>query len=359
MNIVISIEHPAWAHQFKYIIAELMERGDNVTVLAVDKDGDLELLDKYHIPYKLMANSTGSNVFVKAWLFVKLCATYTMACKKSGVDMLIGRLSPMMSVAAFFLRKPHVLFDDSEVCILGFTLARLFSTKMITPRCFYNDLGEKQIKVPMYKELYYLDKKHFIPDNNVLKQVGIDSDEKYVIVRFVAWKASHDFGMSGLNDEEKLEFVKRLSEHVKVYITSEKPLGSKLEPYRLHIPYELIHHVLYYAQVVISDGATMASEAVVLGTHAVRLCPIKCGTFIEQEQKYGLLKWFPGATSEWFGKGLEYTIELLKNPVLWENGKKKREILLQDMVDCNKFFIDTMDSVMEEWKENQGGGDKT
>lgn len=30
MNIVISIEHPAWAHQFKYIIAELMERGDNV-----------------------------------------------------------------------------------------------------------------------------------------------------------------------------------------------------------------------------------------------------------------------------------------------------------------------------------------
>lgn len=348
MNIVISIEHPAWAHQFKYIIAELRERGDNVTVLAVDKDGDLDLLNKYQIPYKLMANSTGKNVLEKTWLFIKLCITYTIACKRAKADILIGRLSPMMSVAAFLLRKPHVLYDDSEVCILGFTLARLFSTKIITPRCFYNDIGKKQIRVPMYKELYYLDKKHFTPNKGILKQIGINPEEKYVIVRFVAWKASHDFGMSGLVDKEKYEFIKELSKYAKVYITSEKPLNSRLEPYRLQIPYELIHHVLYYAQVVISDGATMASEAVVLGTHAVRLCPIKCGTFIEQEQKYELLKWFPGATPEWFKKGLEYTVKLLQEPNLWEKGKMKREKLLQDMVDCNKFFIDTMDSVMSE-----------
>ena len=141
-----------------------------------------------------------------------------------------------------------------------------------------------------------------------------------------------------------------------MYITSEKPLNSKLESYRLNIPYELIHHVLYYAQVVISDGATMASEAVVLGTHAVRLCPIKCGTFIEQEQKYELLKWFPGASPAWFEKGLEYTIKLLQEPGLWEKGKQKREKLLEDMVDCNKFFIDTMDSTMKEWQENKVGG---
>lgn len=345
MNIVISIEHPAWAHQFKYIIKELQERGDTVTVLAVDKDGDLELLEKNHIPYKLMAHSTGKNTIEKAWLFLKLCVTYTIACKKAKADILIGRLSPMMSVAAFLLRKPHVLYDDSEVCIFGFSLARLFSTKIITPRCFYKNLGRKQIKVPMYKELYYLDEKHFQPDKEIVRQFGINPEEKYVIVRFVAWKASHDFGLNGLNEKEKYKFIKELSKYATVYITSEAPLSEELEPYRLQIPYECIHHVMYYAQLVISDGATMASEAVVLGTHAIRLCPIKCGTFIEQEKRYHLLKWFPGATPEWFKKGLRYAVKLLNKPDLWEEGKEKQKVLLREMVDCNQFFIEIMDSV--------------
>ena len=90
----------------------------------------------------------------------------------------------------------------------------------------------------------------------------------------------------------------------------------------------------------------MASEAVVLGTHAIRLSPIKCGTFVEQEKRYKLLKWFPGASPAWHDKGLKYAIKLLNIPDLWKIGKEKRKILLQDMVDCNQFFIETMDSVI-------------
>lgn len=346
MNVVVSIEHPAWAHQFRYIIKELQERGDNVTVLAVDKDGDLELLRTFGIQYIKMANSTGRNTLEKGWLFIKLCFTYVYQCKKAKADILIGRLSPMMSVAAFLTHRPHVLYDDSEVCILGVTLARMFSTKFITPLPFYKSIGKKQVRVPMYKELYYLDPKHFSPNKEILKDAGFNPNERYVLVRFVAWQASHDFGRKGLNDEEKIEYIKELSQYAKVYISSEKALPSELEHYRVDIPYELIHHVLYYAQLVISDGATMASEAVVLGTHAVRLSPIKCGTFIEQEEKYQLLKWFPGANREWFKKSLEYSKELLADDKLWEEGKRKREILLADMVDCNEFFIKTVDATV-------------
>lgn len=347
MNVVVSIEHPAWAHQFRYIIKELQERGDNVTVLAVNKDGDLELLRTFGIQYIKMANSTGRNTLEKGWLFIKLCFTYAYQCKKAKADILIGRLSPMMSVAAFLVHRPHVLYDDSEVCILGVTLARMFSTKFITPLPFYKNMGKKQVRVPMYKELYYLDPKHFSPSKKVLKDVGFNPDERYVLVRFVAWQASHDFGRKGLNDKEKVEYIKELSQYAKVYISSEKTLPSELEQYRIDIPYELIHHVLYYAQLVISDGATMASEAVALGTHAVRLCPIKCGTFIEQEEKYHLLKWFPGADRDWFKKSLEYSKGLLTDDKLWEKGKEKREILLEDMVDCNEFFIKTIDATVD------------
>ena len=254
----------------------------------------------------------------------------------------------MMSVAAFLTNKPHVLYDDDEVTILGLKLAQWFSTKIITPRSFYKDLGEKQIKVPMYKELYYLDDKHFAPNPNILSSLGIDYKEKYVVVRFIAWKASHDFMMSGLSDKEKLEFITELSKYAKVYISSEAPLSEELEKYRLAIPYELIHQVMYYAQMVISDGATMASEAVVLGTHAVRLSPIDCGTFREQESRYNLLKWFHGAEKKDFDEALNYIKTKLSDENLFEEGKRKRRVLLNEMVDCNDFFIDTMDKVIKQ-----------
>lgn len=346
MNIVLSVEHPAWAHQFHYIINELKQRGDNVTVIVADKDGDTVLLEKFGIPYIKLANSTGRNTIEKAWLFFKLCITYTWQCKKANVDILIGRASPMMSIAAFLLHRPHVMYEDSEVCVFGLTLAQLFSTRIITPRCFYKNLGKKQIKVPMYKELYYLSPEHFQPDSGVLQEVGIEPQERYVVVRFVAWKASHDFGMKGLGDSEKIRFVQELSKYAKVYITSEDELCDELKPYQIKVSFEKIHHVLYYATLVFSDGATMASEAVVLGTHAIRLCPINCGTFTEQEERYQLLKWIHGATPKDFEKGLAYAKKLLDNPNLWDEGKKKREYLLSEMVDCNKFFIRVMDDVM-------------
>ena len=199
----------------------------------------------------------------------------------------------------------------------------------------------------MYKELYYLDKKHFEPNAEILKRYGIDYKEKYVLVRFISWKASHDFGISGMNDGDKLDFVKNLSKYARVYISSETPLTGELEGYRLKIPFEYIHHVIYYAQIVISDGATMASEAVVLGTHAIRLSPIRCGTFIEQEERYHLLKWFTGADKIYFERALKYVIDMLESDKLWEMGKEKREILLNDMVDCNEYFIREMDETLE------------
>ena len=38
-KVMISIDHPAWAHQFRHIIRMLNERGDEVRTLAIEKDG--------------------------------------------------------------------------------------------------------------------------------------------------------------------------------------------------------------------------------------------------------------------------------------------------------------------------------
>ena len=77
MKAMLSIDHPAWAHQFRNIVRMLNERGDEVLTLAVEKDGDTELLDKFGIPYVLSAHSTGKNIVEKGLLFLGLCIEHT------------------------------------------------------------------------------------------------------------------------------------------------------------------------------------------------------------------------------------------------------------------------------------------
>jgi predicted glycosyltransferase len=55
-----------------------------------------------------------------------------------------------------------------------------------------------------------------------------------------------------------------------VYITSESPLPESFEAHRLPVPPELIHDLLFYADGYVGDSQTMAIEAGVLGTPAIR-----------------------------------------------------------------------------------------
>ena len=65
MKAMLSIDHPAWAHQFRNIVKMLNERGDDVLTLCVDKDGDKELLEKFGIRILVLVfTKLSSNVFV-------------------------------------------------------------------------------------------------------------------------------------------------------------------------------------------------------------------------------------------------------------------------------------------------------
>ena len=73
MKVMLSIDHPAWAHQFRHIVKRLEARGDEVLTLAVEKDGDTRLLERFGMPYVLSARSTGKNIVEKGLLFLGLC----------------------------------------------------------------------------------------------------------------------------------------------------------------------------------------------------------------------------------------------------------------------------------------------
>lgn len=345
MNVLISVEHPAWAHQFRYMIKTLQARGDSVTVLAIDKDGDLSLLSAFGIDYIKVSDSTGDNPFQKAWLLLKLSVVYAYYAYKTKSNVLIGRASPMMSIAAFLTHKPHLIYDDIDNQKFVHYFGRHFSTKVFTPMFCGADYGKKQHVVDSYKELFYLHPDYFVPDKEKLRRYGITVNEPYIVLRFVAHKANHDFGIGGFSSEDKIALLETVSEFGKVYISSEGELPKELEQYRLKLPYEDIHHLLYFATLVVGDSATMTSEAAVLGTHAVYWINVKPGTISEQENKYKLVKLL-NCTEINRDTMLCTVRNMLENEQLFYEGKEKRKKLLAEKIDMTTLFLKEMDQAV-------------
>ena len=342
MKVMLSIDHPAWAHQFRYIVKRLESRGDKVLTLAVEKDGDTRLLDRFGIPYVLSARSTGKNILEKGLLFLGLCVEHSWRALRFQPDVLIGRASPMMAVAAWVCRKPHIIYEDTEVSKFSLRICKRLSTKILTPRTFLTDLGPRQERLDTYKELFYLHPSVFTPDKQVLRNCGFNPDEKYILVRFVAWNASHDIGKHGLDDEGKVQLVERLERYGRVYVSAEGDVPEELRPRLLKTPYELIHHVLAFAQLVFSEGATMASEASVLGTHALYVNTIVSGSTREQSERFHLMDCFNEGEDR-YERAAARAEELLAMPGLKEIGLEKQKKLLSEKVDINGYYMAEMD----------------
>ena len=342
MKVMISIDHPAWVHQFHNIVERLNDRGDTVLTLAVEKDGDTELLRKFGIPYTLSAHSTGHTILQKGLLFVGLCFEHSWRALRFKPDILIGRASPMMAVAAWVSRKPHLIYEDTEVSKFSLNICKRLSTKILTPRTFLTDLGPRQERLDTYKELFYLHPSVFTPDKQTLRDVGFNPDEPYILVRFVAWNASHDIGKHGLDAAGQIALVRRLEKYGRVYVSAEGAVPDELRPNLLKTPYELIHHVLAFARLVFSEGATMASEAVVLGTHALYVNTIVSGSTREQCERFRLLYCFNDGEGR-YERAAAKAEALLQMPDLVELGREKQRRLLAEKVDINNYYMAEMD----------------
>jgi uncharacterized protein len=99
--------------------------------------------------------------------------------------------------------------------------------------------------------------------------LGIEEDEKFVIVRFVSRSAVHDIGSKGLALAMKRQVVEAFSKYARVFISSEQALPEDLRGYQLPCSPEKIHDALYYADLLYGESATMASEAACVGTPAI------------------------------------------------------------------------------------------
>jgi predicted glycosyltransferase len=351
MRIVVDINHPAHVHYFKNFILQMKKRGHQVLITVTEKDIAFALLDRSHLEYSKLG-SYGSSLISKVLSLFLIDIRMYKAVKKFQPDIFLGFGSIRAAHVAFFLQKPCINFEDTEHSTGQIMLYMPFVDAVCTPSCFTDDLGRKQVRFDGYMELASLHPSRFIPNPEILNEIGLKPDDKYIIMRFVSWQAAHDVGQHGILD--KVGLVKALEPYGRVLITSEGLLPEELEGYRIRISPEKVHDLLYYATLYIGEGATMASEAAVLGTHALYVNTLRLGYTDEEGEKYNLVYTF-STPHEIENDVLDTAVHLLKDPDLQTKGKQKRQKLLQDKIDVTGFmiwFIENYPDSVSEMKEN-------
>lgn len=345
MRILVGIWHPAHVHFFKNMIWNLEKNGHEIKIVTRPKEVTLNLLNNYGFNYELVGVHHKSTL-TKAIGMIKIDYNVYKTAKKFKPDILTSIGSPYEAHTSKLIGKPYIAFDDSEPAKLVNWLTFPFATTICTPTCFNEDLGPKQVRYNGYHELAYLHPNYFKPDPSILSDLDLNRDDKFIILRFVAWQASHDIGHIGFTTEMKLKIVEELEKHAKIFITSESKLPGEFERYRVPVPPERIHDMLHYATMLVGDTQTMTTEAAILGTPAIRcnsfVGPNDMGNFIELEKKYDLIY-----SRRYPNEALDKVLELLQNTDLKKEWKEKSSRLIKDKIDVTAWMTEFIENYPE------------
>lgn len=342
MRLLVNIGHPAHVHFFKHFIWNMQKKGHEILICATDKDVALRLLNGYGFKYICISKSR-KNLIAKIADLGKTDYRLWQVARKFSPDILVGLGSISAAHVSALLRKPCIIFDDTEHSREQYYLYAPFTSVICTPSCFKKDLGKKQVRYNGYHELAYLHPNYFKPDPSVLKELGLTENEKFVIVRFVAWEASHDIGQHGFDLVTKRKLVKETRKYARIFISSESPLPEEFDKYRIMTAPEKIHDLLYYATMFIGEGSTMASEAAVLGTPSLAyVSNLPVGYLDELENRYGLVYSFGNQKQM-----LEKYKDFLENKELKSICHQRRKKLLREKIDVTRFMVEFIENYPE------------
>lgn len=336
MNILFDIGHPKDVNVFKNVIWKLQERGHEIKIVARAKENTKRVLEEYGFEYevcKYYKTMSGKALGI----ITNDIHLYNIA-KKFQPDIFVSPGSPYSAHVSRLLRKPHIAFSDTEIAGLVMKLTFPFTDKIYTSSSFYLDLGPKQIRFNGYYELAYLHSKYFTPNRDVLKKYNLD--EGYIILRLSALSSHHDIGAKGFtfsSEEELIDFIRELERYGRVIVSSETKQWKTISDYELKFKPGDLHDLLYYSKMCIGEGATMASEAAILGVPAIYVSNTHRG-YLDELETYEL-----AFTIQEREEALKKAKSLLEEDSLVKNSKEKREKLLKEKTDVVEFMVNAIE----------------
>lgn len=338
MNILIDVGHPAQVHAYKCFAHEMINRGHNILFTTRDKEFEIALLEAEKLPYvNLGKKKTGK---LSRIMFNFLCEwrLYSVA-QRFHADVFLGCGSIAASHVAWLMCKPSIMFEHT------FNMEQVklylpFASVVLTSD-FENPLqSSKVIKIPGYRQLFYLHPNRFTPKSReeVSAMLGIAPEERYAILRFVGWHATHDVGHKGFSYENKLKAVEEISKYVRVFISSEDELPQDLQRYKLPTKPEEIFHIMAHASLVFGESSTMVEEAAMLGTPGV-LVNIEL-LLVNDIQRYELCYSYRDS-AEGQLTAIDKAVELLSQDplILASQMQQHRQKMLHDNIDITAFLV--------------------
>ncbi|MCL6259685.1 DUF354 domain-containing protein [Aquiflexum sp. TKW24L] len=286
-SIHIDIIHPANVHYFKHAITNWKTQGFEIIITCRNKEITYELLALEGLDYIPMGKNPKSVLGKILFLFLCEWKIFKIYFKKKP-DIALSFAASYVAHMTSIFGLPHVSFDDTEHAKLNRKLYLPFTDLVLNPESYLLDLGKKQYKFKGHMELFYLNEKYFQPDKQIFFELGILENTPFIFLRFVSWGAFHDQGQMGFSDEYKITLVQKLSEKYEVFISSEGDLPHQLQPFQIKVKPNRVHHVLYFADLFIGEGATMASECAALGTPAIYVNSLDAGT-LQRQAEDGLI----------------------------------------------------------------------
>ena len=338
MRILIDIGHPAHVHLFRNLYKSLIQDGHLVVVTTKDIPIAKKLLALYNIPFVNLGKKA-DGLLGKFFDLLNFGFQIFRLVRRHKIELAIGTSINIAHVSRFTKLTSFVFDDDdSEVQPLMKKYGHPFANFIVSPDVLdFERKAANHVTYPAYHELAYLHPKVFTPDVQVLRDFKLAKGEKYFILRFNAFKAHHDIGVSGLSIDQKRRLIEILTREGKVFITSERNLDEEFVKYQLSVSPEKMHSFIYYAHMLIGDSQTMTSEAAVLGTPSLR-----CNSFAgmisyleQQEKKYELTYAYLPSQYEALEEKLK---ELLATPNLKEIFADRRTRMLGDKIFPTPFF---------------------
>jgi predicted glycosyltransferase len=352
MKIVVYLHHPAQFHLFKRVIKNLLNNRHVVKVFATKKDVLEDLLQEARIPYtNFVPEGKKDNKISTAFSMIRQDFGLFKYCLLHRPDLMIGTSAEIAHVG-FVLGIPNIFVNEDDVSVVPLVgkVIHPFAKHLLAPDVCDTGNRNKTISYPSYHELAYLHPDNFTPDRNIAASY-IDVSKKSFLIRFAKLTAHHDTGIRGIDPSIAEKIIRMLEPHGNVYITSERPLESQFEKYRMPIRSADIHHVMAFSDIYIGDSQTMAAEAGCLGVPFIRCNDFvgRIGYLRDLEDHYGLGFGISPSEPE---KLIDKLQELLNFPDIQQEWTSRKIKMLADKIELSGYITRLIENYPESINSN-------
>ena len=274
MNILVDIGHPADVHFFRHAVTGWNRSGHDVRITTRRMPVAMRLLDAYGFKYEIIGDKRRG----MAGLGIELLehtARLLLVMRRAKTQVCISTGGTFTVFAGAMVRCKRIVHTDTDTARTANRITFPFASAILTPQTYPSDLGRRHARYAGVKELAYLHPRHFVPRADVPAKYGLSANKPFGIVRLISWEASHDIGVRRISAQEKRNLVELLLRKGDVVLVPEGQPPAEFAHLCRDIAPEDFHDLLYHSAVCVTEGATTASEAAVMGISTLYVNPIR------------------------------------------------------------------------------------